>query len=106
MITPFTQVHWHDSAGNPTGGTSWGPGFCISWQNGPLGRGADRRPPNGAFVETIIAAARDRLDFYQESKFACDENKEAIEALNKALKVLNERTQAREARQVEGSHLI
>lgn len=100
----FQAEHWNDEAGNPAGGSTSGRGFAISWQNGPLGRGADRKAPNGAFVEDIIAAAMDRLEFYENSRFACDENKAAIEHLSQALEWLNLRTDRREARNVEGTH--
>ena len=70
MKTPFTEHHWKDEQGRPAGGTSFGPGFCVSWQNGPLGRGEGRIPPNGAFVETLIAVAKGRLEFYQSTQFA------------------------------------
>lgn len=96
--------HFTDVEGRPAGGTSTGTGFTIAWQNGPLGRGEERQAPNGAFVEDIIAAAKDRLNFYQQSDFACEENAQALEYLDKALAVLNARTAAREARGVEGTH--
>jgi len=94
--------NWLDSNGNPAGGTTSGVGFCISWQNGPLGRGADRKEPNGAFVENIIKATIKRLQFYQESKFVCVENAAAINCLDDALLFLQKRTKDREKRGVEG----
>lgn len=97
---------WSDESGNPAGGVSCGKGFCISWQNGPLGRGEERREPNGAFVETIIDAAKKRLEFYQSGKFACDMNARAIENLELALAHLNCRTMDREERDVEGTHAL
>lgn len=106
MRTPITENHWNDSNGNPAGGASFGDGFAISWQNGPLGRGENRRPPNGAFVESIIAAAIGRIQFYQDSRFACDENQQALYHLHQALDILNERTRAREQRAVEGTHQV
>jgi hypothetical protein len=63
--------------------------------------------PNGAFVETVIAAAKQRLVFYQTAnngKFKCDENELAIFSLSLALQRLDQRTKAREARDVEGTH--
>lgn len=96
--------HWLDIAGKPAGGVSCGRGFTISWQNGPLGRGNDRREPNGAFVEDLIAAVIGRIEFYQGGEFACDENARALEALHAAARALDERTRAREARAVEGTH--
>ena len=102
-----TQTNTTDNNGNPTGGNVFGVGLSISWQNGPLGRDADRQAPNGAFVETVIEAARQRIEFYQTAnnkKFACRENAIAITKLEEALLWLNKRTQDREARQVEGTH--
>lgn len=90
--------------GNPTGGTVRGTGLSIDWQNGPLGRGDDRKEPNGAFVETVIEAVKQRIEFYQDSKFRCDENAEAISHLDAALAALDRRTQVREEREVEGTH--
>lgn len=97
-----------DAAGNPTGGRVTGTGILIDWQNGPLGRGDERMIPNGAFVETVISAAKQRIEFYQEAsggKFKCRENALAITKLEEALHWLNSRTMAREARQVEGTHV-
>lgn len=59
------EEHWCDADGNPAGGVSSGKGFVCSWQNGPLGRGNDRREPNGAFVEDVIQAVIGRIEFYQ-----------------------------------------
>lgn len=104
MLEKFTAEHWNDAQGNPSGGVTQGVGFTISWQNGPLGRGADRRNPNGAFVETIIGAAIDRLNYYQQSKFHCEENQKAIEACYHALAALNLRTSRRDRAGIEGTH--
>ena len=96
--------HFTDKDGNPAGGVTCGRGFTISWQNGPLGRGDDRKEPNGAFVEEVIEAAIDRIRFYQSGKFNCEENAEALSHLELALAVLQQRTADREARGVEGTH--
>jgi hypothetical protein len=100
----FFSEQWTDANENPAGGCTSGRGFTISWQNGPLGRGNERREPNGAFVEDVIAAAADRIEFYQSSKFASDDNAEALEHLRKANEALQRRTRDREAREVEGTH--
>lgn len=89
--------------GTPEGGCTFGNGFTISWQRGPLGRDGERKAPNGAFVEDIICAAKDRLECYQNSKFACEENAAAIEHLEAALGFLHQRTTKREERKVEGT---
>ncbi len=104
MLQKIKQEHWNDADGNPGGGITEGTGFTISWQNGPLGRGEDRKEPNGAFVEGVIQAAIGRLDYYQESRFKCRENAAAIRHLQTALGILNDRTTDREERDVEGTH--
>ena len=106
MEQTFKDWHWLDSGQNPAGGCSTGTGFTISWQNGPLGRGSDRIEPNGAFVETLIRAVMRRLEFYQSSKFICDDNATAISYLDMALSALQRRTRNREVREVEGTHKV
>lgn len=107
MLADFAADNLVDTAGNPTGGAVRGTGLSIDWQNGPLGRGTDRQEPNGAFTETVIAAVKQRIEFYQTAsggKFACRENAIAITKLEEALMWLKKRTQDREKRAVEGTH--
>lgn len=109
MLQQVEQAHNVDAQGNPTGGSTHGTGIAITWQNGPLGRGADRKEPNGAFVEGVIAAAIGRLEFFQtasEGRFKCRENALAITKLEEALLWLQWRTMSREARHVEGTHQV
>ena len=94
----------HDEDGNPTGGVANGTGMSITWQNGPLGRGEDRRPPNGAQTEDVIIAAMIRLEFYESGKFSSPYNAAALDHLQEALNALNARTADREERGVEGLH--
>jgi len=103
MTDDFDAVN-NDENGNPAGGMVGGVGLQINWQNGPLGRGEDRKEPSGAFVETVIAAALQRIQYYQKSRFGCHENAMAITKLEEALHWLNARTQERENREVEGTH--
>lgn len=100
------DIHYLDEDGNPEGGITSAIGILISWQPGPLGRigTAERKQPTGAFVEDVIHAARARLDFYQSSQFACDENAEAIKHLNRALDALAARTKRRIIAKTEGTH--
>jgi hypothetical protein len=103
------EIHSHqftDANGAPEGGQTFAAGLSIAWQRGPLGRGAEREEPNGAFVETVIAAAVDRLEFYQRSKFKSDFNQRAIAHLYEALAELEARTSEREKRAVEGTHAV
>ncbi len=104
MNQNIKSEHFNDDDGNPAGGHTSGVGIDITWQNGPLGRDGDRVEPNGAFVEGVIQAAIDRLEYYNASRFRCRENSLAITKLEEALHWLNHRTAAREARGVEGTH--
>lgn len=104
MRQGFKSEHWNDAEGRPLGGCTFGVGFTISWQHGPLGRGDERRAPNGAFVEDVLAAVRDRLAYYQKTEFGCIENAQALVSIDEALRVLDRRTQDRETRGVEGTH--
>ncbi len=94
-----------DGNGNPSGGDVRGPGLDIVWQDGPLGR--PPKPTTGAFVEDVIEAARQRLEFYQTAsgeKFKCRENALAITKLEEAMHWLTARRMEREARGVQGEH--
>lgn len=106
MRTIITQNHTLDVNGKPAGGTTFGAGFAIGWQNGPLGRGEERISQNGAFVEDIIQAAIGRIHFYQTNGFACSENAEALVFLHRAAQALDARTKRREAAGVEGTHIL
>jgi hypothetical protein len=106
MLNGHFAEHWSDDKGRPAGGVSSGRGFAISWQNGPLGRENERREPNGAFVEDVLAAVIGRIEFYQGSEFACSEGADALRALYEAAERLDDRTKDREARAVEGTHAV
>ncbi len=106
MKQKIVENHRKDAAGNLTGGSTQGKGIDIVWQDGPLGRGAERKEPNGAFVEGVVQAAIGRIQFYQASPFACRENAIALTHLETALLWLNKRTQDREERGVEGTHQV
>ena len=55
MQSEFTiNDHWLSPYKKPAGGCTCGQGFTISWQNGPLGKGEDRREPNGPFCQEIV----------------------------------------------------
>lgn len=106
MQQAFTSTHENDESGRPAGGHSEATGISVTWQNGPLGRaGTDERiEPNGAFVETLIAIAADRIRYYNENGFGCRENSLAITKLEEAIHWLNARTSRRTQQGVEGTH--
>lgn len=101
---PLHVENFQDATGAPDGGYVLGLGLSVVWQRGPLGRGPERKDPNGAFVEHVIVAALSRLRYYQASRFKCAENAEAIEHLLSALRALERRTASREFAGVEGTH--
>lgn len=126
MLHKYTAKNSTDAEGMPAGGEVRGEGLIIDWQDGPLQRHErDARyarhampweatlpkegdpNPNGAFVETVIAAVKQRIEWYQTvsgGKFACAENADAIDCLARALKRLDDRTQRRTTAGVEGTY--
>ncbi len=101
----IVQDHVLDEEGNPAGGVTFGRGFRIDWQNGPLVVDGERVEPTGAFVEDVLVAAIGRMEMYQATKFKCRENALAITHMQEALHWLQHRTADREARGVEGTHV-
>lgn len=119
--------HNDTADGNPAGGWATGPGaigfpmnglipetppggrdplqpaFAIRWQDGPADREAGEKP-NGAVVEDLIDICKRRLEFYQDSPFACHENEVAIGKLEDALETLLSRRKDRVERGVQGKH--
>ncbi len=106
MLQEFKAVNHLDQNGNPAGGNVDCIGLTIMWQSGPLGRGDGRKMPNGAFVETVIQAALQRIEHYQTTKFKSVENAKALASLESAMLYLHKRTQDREKREVEGTHKL
>lgn len=86
--------------GNPTGGKTQFANSVINWQDGIIVDGLK----NGAFVEDVITAAIQRLEYFQDSKFECQENADAIASLQMALAALESRTKTRVAQGVENTY--
>lgn len=115
MIAASNQ---RDENDNPTGGgvrleitreVNGGAGIHnaiqIYWQDGPRGQeDGSLAPPNGAFVEDVIYAALQRLEFFQGSKFKSEYNQVAIDHLTAALVALDARSTDRHSRGVLGKH--
>jgi hypothetical protein len=119
MLDTFGRDNKVDAEGNPAGGFILGEGIKIVWQDGPLNPGCDlgygieackrshNGVPNGAFVETVVAACIQRMEFYQlvnGGKFACRENTMTLLCLREALSWLERRAFDRKLRGVEGTH--
>jgi hypothetical protein len=104
----FVAENHFDENDNPTGGSVRSQGIIIDWQDGPRGQG-DGKPladPNGAFVEDIIYAAKQRLEFFQRSKFEHQANADAIEHLQAALDALVSRSSERKESGKLGTHKV
>ena len=61
---------------------------------------------NGVNNEDLIAMVIRRLEGFQDSEFKCRENAIAITKLEESLMWLRKRTQGRENRGVEGTHVV
>ena len=104
-VSNFTNAE-----GTPTGGTVTGVGLAIKWQEGALKEpDGTEHEPNGAFVEDVILAAIQRLNYFQTEsnrKFATREGACAITHLEEALMWLDKRHDNRVARGVQGFHKV
>lgn len=85
----------------------------INWQDGPRGTGEANPdgspvllPPNGAFVEDVLWAALQRLEFFNAGKYRDCANSLAITHIEQALQALKDRQLERSYRGVEGKHEV
>jgi hypothetical protein len=72
----------------------------VLFQNGPI----KDVGVNGVTHEALLAILIDRLRSFQAGPYACEENSFALGHLLTALQLLQQRTRARIARGVEGTH--
>lgn len=84
------------------------PVLLVKWQDGPRGQeGTDELlPPNGAFIEDVLWAALQRLEFFNEGKYRDRGNSLAITHIEQALQALKDRQLERSYRGVEGKHEV
>jgi hypothetical protein len=99
-----------DVWGKKRGEGEFAPGcytfFGNGWEQTLL---FQRRPlklvgSNGVTNEAVVSAVVDRLEAFQQSEFACEENAEAIEFFKKGIAMLESRTKKRVDRGVEGTY--
>lgn len=74
----------------------------IVFQHGPVKENGF----NGTTIEACAAVAIDRLEGFQSSEYACEENEEALYHFRKGLEALHRRTAKRIDRGVEGTNQI
>jgi len=72
----------------------------IKFQKGPIKEAG----VNGISNEALLAVVIDRLRGFQSGPFNCEENAQALEFAQQALKTLQKRTFDRTMRGVEGTH--
>lgn len=77
------------------------PFATIMFQNGPVGEGI-----NGCHNEDLLAVVLHRLHGFQQGRFACKANQEAITAIEEAFQHLQGRTEERRVRGVEGTETV
>ncbi len=107
VVSRFTT----DQDGNPTGGhtemfvggdedNSPTQAIDINWQDGIVGESGQ----SGAFVEDVLEAARQRIQFFNSTRFRCRENSIAITKIEEALQWLDWRTRQRLQQDVENTY--
>lgn len=74
----------------------------IAFQNGPI----KEVGTNGLTHEALLTIVADRLECFQNGPYKCNDNAEALAAINLAQEILQWRTKARLARGVEGTHTV
>jgi hypothetical protein len=91
----FYQVSGFDIETGPVGGL-----VDVMFQNGPI----PDHGVNGMTQEVLLTIVIDRLRSFQAGQFACRENALALTHIETGLLWLKQRTLARMARGVEGTH--
>lgn len=76
--------------------------FALVFQHGPIAEVG----VNGITNEALLAIVMDRLEGFQSGRYACEENADALDHVRAALNALDQRTQRRIARGVEGTHEV
>ena len=97
------NINWTNDDGTHAGGQSYGIGFTIAWQRGAINEVGGR---NGAFLTEVLQACRDQLAYFQNSKFASEENEIALTHLDTTIELLEARRKRREAAGTLGTHKV
>jgi hypothetical protein len=106
----FTQVNILDAAGSGNAHHKYSVTdtnlnelyATVNFQDGPIKESG----VNGCHNEDLIAIVIHRLMSFQEGPYKCRENALAITKLEEAMHWLNHRTQIRQERGVEGTHVV
>jgi len=90
--------------GTPDGGWAEAPGLAIRWQKGALNFEEGEVSWNGCFLVTLLQVAEAQLEFYENSKYACNDNADALVKVREAMEILNRRQIRRFCCGVRGKH--
>lgn len=101
-LNPEIQTAWNKAALAIVKGCILHP--TLHFQNGPVKE--DGNGVNGLTHEVLLAILIDRIEGFQTGPWACPENALTLGYLRAALAQLHARTNAREARGVEGTHQV
>jgi hypothetical protein len=94
-------VSGFQNGANPSrGGAEESDSLFVLFQNGPI----KEFGVNGITQEVLLAIVIDRLECFQRGPFQCSDNADALQHCQDALDYLQQRTRARIARNVEGTH--
>jgi hypothetical protein len=74
----------------------------IDFQEGPIGEVG----VNGLTHEALLVILIDRMEGFQAGPYASENNAAALQHMKSALEALQQRTRARIARGVEGTHIV
>lgn len=96
------EIRGYQVATNPSAYSQERTDVCdvILFQNGPIKESG----VNGVTGEALLAILIDRLRGFQSGPYACRENQNQLDHLEKALYWAQNRTRQRIARGVEGTH--
>ena len=74
----------------------------IEFQDGPI----KEVGVNGISNEVLLAVVRHRLQGFQSGPYACETNRQALDAVKLAMEAMHSRTRDRQNRGVEGTHEV
>jgi len=96
-------MHWKNERLPPAPGSDVGrESILLRFQNGPIAEVGT----NGITHEALLAILADRLRGFQSGAYACQENADALSAIQLAQECLHSRTRKRVERGVEGTNTI
>lgn len=97
---PGNAYHTYEVSHTDEGSDAFRSLGAVYFQNGPIKEAG----VNGIHNEDLLAIVAHRLECFQTSTFACQENADALAAVQEARRILASRTSRRVAAGTEGTH--